>query len=194
MRRFITLLSLLSASSGCLASDWNQEPTSVLGFEIGKSLSQKSTPDCPQSEWLKKYKQIDSFCVWHGIGKPGTMLVHGLEKIPLSSVTEGEVFSLQGKTVALSLKFQPQNFERMAEVLSSKYGPPSRTSERSVRSAMTGLITSRQYNWDGKSISIYMREHGKSVFAGQVDFYSNEAAGALSTDRAIEIKNDASKL
>jgi len=127
------------------AATWDKEPTSFLGFDLGKPL-RTDLSFCPveprelayadqclqgSGDYLKLWKAPD-------LGFPYRNDIHLRDK----------------RVQSITLTVMENNYAALKSLLISRYGPPRQSSTASVKTLAGGQFTSEECIWDGHNVYI----------------------------------------
>lgn len=183
---------------------WDKEPESFLGIVLGESIS---IIDCPtkiigqysnksvldteamkslpnvcinKADPLYKYKISEKFITLENtpdLGIKYTVMVYLDENI--------------AKKITISL--DQRNFSVIYDVFQNKYGLPTSSLERAVRSNMGATFNSKNFTWVGKKISIYMYERLDTIDKSYVSIENNLIEQTDAESRHKKLNNESQK-
>lgn len=154
-------------ATGLSTAAWDREPTDVLGIKLGAPLQASAIKDCPQSEWMNKYRKLTEFCIWHAMGDGS---YRQIEAAPIPFASSGSVMISNQVVEAVFLELLPADYEVMLQTLIKRYGEPTGITTRQLRLGNGAQINSRQASWEGAAVAIKLNEHASTVRRAQVGF------------------------
>jgi hypothetical protein len=159
-----------SASAG-----WAREPTSFLGMTLGGGFPDDLS-DCP----ILPAGGPDYATMLHG---PSCLIkmsdeITSIWKPPsLGFDYSADAFMHEGKIRTIYLKLRSADFAVMRRLLISKYGEPSSTLVASVKTLAGGDFAAEEEHWNGRHVSITLKERDDAV---------NRAAVYVSDNALVE--------
>jgi hypothetical protein len=166
------------------AAAWPQEPTAVLGIELGKPLAGIS--QCGPS-----YAQRPpGICA---LTDPTAKLVL-LTGIPIPSVGRGAAHLHNGAVSMVTLMHPSTAYDNMLGILIERYGKPHQMETSVVTNLAGARLTSRQATWRGSRTLIVAHERIGNVTEGAVFFSDVELAAQERAATAADTKATAGKL
>lgn len=165
---------------------WAQEPTSVLGLELGAAVDHYSLPACKdQPPDPPKY----GFCVTFA-----SNLNAGIGGIAVPAFDSG-VIEMQGDIpTSVGLFAAHKNFERVKAVLIERYGRPTRASVSTLQNMAGATFQSQTLEWVGARVSLTLVERAGKVDQTAAVFRYLPAAQKDKAREASEVKSSAGKL
>jgi hypothetical protein len=165
------------------AAAWQQEPTAVLGIELGKPLV--GLARCSPS-----YQQPPTdICESYRTAK--LVLLAG---IPIPSVGVGSVQLHNGAVSMVTLMHPSTAFDSLLAILTERYGKPHQMETSVVTNLAGARLSSRQASWRGSRTNIVAHERIGKVTEGAVFFSDIELAAQERAATAADTKATAGKL
>jgi hypothetical protein len=152
----------LSGAEAATPAPWANEPTSVLGIELG-TVIRDNIPDCPQ----RKRGDLTSpsqFCK-----RIGTLVREGQGYIDFDAIPMGAILSTitaytyddaVGSVHALA---PHRNYSDLRAALVERFGPPSTVSTSTVKTTAGVELSSELVEWVGKAVSIQLHERFERI-------------------------------
>jgi hypothetical protein len=160
-----TAMCMLAALSGAVAATWEQEPTAVIGIQLGVPLAdQPSLPPCPRAPLLPggtllspdhRHKGmcypepvfLGRLKVWNG---PDLGVGYWIEAVIDKDLVAGVDLAVVGSDRA-----------RMLDVLIARYGQPMQTVEKTYRNRLGATFVGKEYAWAGERVVLLFAEIGE---------------------------------
>ena len=145
----LIFLTMLCTASAQYPTTWKQEPTSFLGVQFGKPLSD-SYPECPREihGGQKAYISGQGSGCWHAGGNDQIVIKPGL-------FFKIYVQSIRGNVASITASFQKSDFPRISREFIAIYGEPQWRNHPPMDMKGGGKLPSHGLNWFGKDINIF---------------------------------------
>ncbi|WP_162831463.1 hypothetical protein [Paraburkholderia caffeinilytica] len=163
---------------------WDKEPASFLGFEFGKPLP-SDLVTCPSSlrDLALNFTHTPCLQVDEPIVKLWLAPELGFPYTNFEYLHDGNVASV-------TLQTSVDNYDALKSLLTTRYGPPTRTSTTVVKTMAGGEFSSEQCRWTGARISILLDQRHEKVDQSQV-FVEDTALMRAVMDQAHAKQNEA---
>lgn len=154
-------LVLVSASA---LSQWQQEPTSVMGIELGGT--QQSIPKCPPGNAALLSQTT---CVELSSIEPKIGTLWGL---PVKFVLGGgDVFFVDQRVAQIAIKVRhSDDYARLRQILIERYGQPHKVESLVVTANSGAVVTSEETSWSGDRVFILLSERSDRIDRSQASF------------------------
>lgn len=194
MKTTVAICSMLVSALAFAAGDgkklpvWKQEPTAVLGIQLGKPLEASNIPTCLESMEIspevcvKKPYKLETGLVYRMLGHP-----FDYARMTLT-VDETGVVSYIGATM------DHDRFSDFVKALVIKYGQPTVKGDVPVQSKAGATFSNMMYVWSGKAITIRAVERSGRVDESFVSFSDNASNTRTEVKQKQADKAAASKL
>jgi hypothetical protein len=151
---------------------WESEPESILGIKLGLPLSE-SMDECPKGEygyeyqsgkvcWKKQYQDLPWYYEIQNHPTPGL------------AIWDVSVWVVEGSVESVDFKFNHYDYLNMAELLKSKYGPPSQEKVATVQNRMGATFDSLEMTWTGRNLTLTFESRAGKIDEGMVHIYSKK--------------------
>lgn len=178
------------------AASWPKEPSSFLGIGIDSPFP-GAIPQCPLrgSGALAVVDHValtgrKDLCFAPPYGE--LFQIHGLPD--LGFAYKLAVFAYQGKAGSLMLETSSSNYNKLRELLITRYGQPSRRIANKVKTTVGATFDSEQLLWSGRAVEIVLDQLSGDVNTSHV-FVSSAAYRQYQASAAKKkVINNASKL
>lgn len=160
-------------ASPLLAADmkWIQEPTKVMGIELGVPLS-PDFPDCQTGSRVDRSPPRD-VCVYNALrATPDAVL---LGNLPFSDLhISGVVQFFRAKVSSINLDLPHQDYNKIKRILIDRYGPATNVTSTQVTATSGASAPSESLVWQGVRVRIALIERAARIDRSAVDFEDNE--------------------
>ncbi|WP_186120600.1 hypothetical protein [Burkholderia gladioli] len=154
---------------------WTKEPDGFLGIKFGQPFPDESSmPSCPRYGGSPDFETIQSLKVmcFDGYGRDRYGDLWNTPVLGFRYTTH--VMIADHKPVSFILDSKPDEFSRVVDVLSNRYGPPTSRSHGSVQNGAGALFDNETLEWVGKKVTITAKMRSDTVDKSQV-FISDKA-------------------
>ncbi|HFT8620703.1 hypothetical protein [Pseudomonas aeruginosa] len=192
MKSAVILAAILASCSAFAAKPatkaWTQEPSSFLGLTF-ESSSVTALPQCApgvigfqQTRLCREKPYANLYTIE---GKPSIGLRYNYHLSAKLNEGQVEYFMLTGNT---------DDFDKVAELFTEKYGKPTSSAAPSVKTKAGASFVNDTLVWDGARVSITLERFSTDINTFGAIVLNKPVAEANSRAAAEKTKSDASKL
>ncbi|WP_143129100.1 hypothetical protein [Variovorax sp. PDC80] len=187
MKNFFIGVAMSAVALGA-GAQWAQEPTSVMGVELGGR--REAIPPCPRGAAAFKSKTV---CLESIAGNPAVGILWGL---PLNFTRDGaNVNFVDGRVQLITFAVsRDQNYQRLKATLAERYGPAHMVETAHVTANSGAVLSSEESTWGGPNVVIALSERSGSIDRSVVIFGYLPLGEKKRRDDARDAKSNASKL
>jgi hypothetical protein len=165
---------------------WDKEPTSFLGFELGKPVP-SDIPTCPTS--LHELAYTRTTCLKEGDPTRDVWWA------PQIGIPHTDYISLQdGKVASVTLNTSAENYEALKRLLITRYGAPTKTSVTTVQNMEGGKFASEESDWNGVNVDIQLYQRFDKIDQSSVFVHDKALMKVVEDVRRAKENDAASKL
>ena len=142
---------------------WPQEPSALLGIQLGQPLIQ-SIPVCPQIDTygLKRYE-------WVGVDHQCSEPISDFFVIHNTKMFKGVyVRQVDGKVGSISASFRASEADQISEAMIDKFGPAHLVKVEDVQNRMGATFEDHVLTWKGSNVVLTFDSIGSEVDEGLV--------------------------
>ncbi len=187
MKNFFLGVAMSAVALGA-GAQWAQEPTSVMGVQLGGK--KEDIPRCPAGNAALKSTTV---CVEPNAAGPEYGTLWGL---PLNFILGGaDVRFVDGRVqLVLVAVRHDESYRRLKAILIERYGPPHSVEDKSVTTLDGAPMESEESTWLGPNVLILLSERAGRFDRSRVAFSYRPLGQKKLQDDARDAKSDASKL
>lgn len=183
---------------------WSREPRSFMGVALGEPFT---APECPMKDTpypdsidFDAIRQAGVTCFDNSMRKyRSTTGVDPQGQIQILGPALGIGYTAhawleQGRVMSISLTFDSQNFQEMADLFTQRFGEPTTNESSNVQSMAGAIYPQTELTWVGEKTSIVIERRGARVDSGFADIQDNELTQLVQQRRQNVQKERADKL
>lgn len=166
------------------AQTWTKEPDSFMGLRFDQKVD-AALPLCPRGTVISKQMCHDA---------PYTNLysVRGGPEIGFGYTLS--VFSGGHGVESFYLTTNSDNFSKLADLFTSKYGAPMDSSSETVKTKAGASFTNETLSWRGKKVSITLQKFSGDINTSAATISDIDAAAKKAAERESKASSNANKL
>lgn len=195
IRTFIFAVATATSAAPASAQIWSQQPTTVLGVELGAKVSSLPLPVCGKPTRGASGDGYAEQCIDPPFeGRPDRLRwLRGMPRLGEVGYAASLVLH-DGQVESLYLVFDQFRFDQMKAILIEKYGAPSRTGTERVTSGAGAVLSSETLAWLGDRVTIDLKERSGKVTDSLVVFSSRDVVNRHAKAASGVTKEAAGKL
>ena len=142
-------------------AEWQSEPTTVFGIELGEPISSK-IPVCPPTNYYDGSRK--EFCKEDKLYSIRGLAVIKFDKIPMEGILKKiTAFVYDGVVLSIQAETFDNNYQQLRLALIEKYGQPTITKKESLKTKAGVDWESEILTWSGKNVSIQLHERFDTI-------------------------------
>lgn len=171
------------------AQFWAKEPTAVFGITLGAVLTNEAISECGGV----KAETVAPAIAACAMARPGygDILVAGL---PVQEFEGGLIRREDDVVTGIYLHGKHSDYHQIKTVLLARYGRPSAIRSETLKNGMGATFTSELSMWNGKNVTLVLKERSGEINNTGVHFSHNATAVKNMLEREKALKDSASKM
>ncbi|MDZ7862850.1 hypothetical protein [Acidovorax sp.] len=182
-------LVVFSALGQKKPAGWPNEPTAVFGVPIGEKLENDRIGQCGGVK-ADAEKNPVAVCAMERPGYGGIIIAG----FPVPVFDGGYIDRDDGVVTSIILHGKHSNYRDIKALLMERYGKPTRTWTEKLQNKMGATFSSEALDWEGKSVTLKLRERSDTVDQTSVFFTSQSHLNKKATEREKSLKESATKM
>lgn len=184
------LIALCSSTSFAQkAPTWTKEPTAVFGITLGAPLGNEAISECGGV----KAETVSPSIAVCAMNRPGYGDI-SIAGFPVAEFDGGLLRREDGIVTGLYIHGKHSSYHQIKTLLLERYGKPTAVTTETVQNGMGASFKSELAMWNGKNVTLILKERSGEIDRTGVHFSHNLTAVKKMLEREKALKESASKM